>query len=636
MFVPPMSKVALIGLDAAVPSLVRRFFNRGVLPNLSRLASDGVLAECIPVFPTHTASNWNTVSTGSWPKTHGVTDMVVHIPGDPLTEVTSGFYSNLCRSEQIWNTAETAGKRVILMKYIGSWPPTLKNGIQIEGFGAPGGPASRPWGSSPLSIANSSCYCTTLLPNATFLDFSDASPSQENENLPRSHLPAKRAQIKVTENGPIFYIFALATTPDAEYDTLVIAPSNNPSAFFHLRKGQYSDWLVDEFQVDGSKIRGSFRMKLMDIGGRSSTTVKLFLSQIFPTEGWTFPAHMSSELISNCGYFLESISHFPCVFGWIDEQTYLNDAKYQADWLGKATKYLMSKYEWDLYMMQWHGIDNTQHAFLRFDKSALTPEEAVLCDSVVQKSYQIADYLVGEIVEATRSTLVGSNKTDINIIAMSDHGHVMGKRRFFINAYLYEKGFISLKRHPVSKKITVDWGKTKAFVQGMVHLYVNLKGREPEGCVSPGKEYEDALDDLINVLYDVKDPINGFRPIALALRNKESEFIGLSGDRVGDIVFAAHPLYAIDNRVRINEELFENLKTLYPDGSIHGAQLPSVDLGENGTTNALFIAQGPRIKKGYVREKPINIVDIAPTITHILDIPPPKHCEGRVMYDILE
>ena len=34
-------------------------------------------------------------------------------------------------------------------------------------------------------------------------------------------------------------------------------------------------------------------------------------------------------------------------------------------------------------MMQWHGIDNTQHAFLRFDKSKLTENESKLCDRIV-------------------------------------------------------------------------------------------------------------------------------------------------------------------------------------------------------------------------------------------------------------
>ena len=112
----------MIGLDAALPTIIEDYFARNKLPNLRRMASEGCWAEGIPVFPTHTASNWNTVSTGAWPKTHGVTDMVVHLPGTPLTEITSGFYSNLCQAEQIWKTCDRSQKRSILVKYIASWP----------------------------------------------------------------------------------------------------------------------------------------------------------------------------------------------------------------------------------------------------------------------------------------------------------------------------------------------------------------------------------------------------------------------------------------------------------------------------------------------------------------------------------
>jgi predicted AlkP superfamily phosphohydrolase/phosphomutase len=212
----------------------------------------------------------------------------------------------------------------------------------------------------------------------------------------------------------------------------------------------------------------------------------------------------------------------------------------------------------------------------------------------------------------------------------------MGKRRFFINGYLYEKGFIKLKRDLETRKISIDWEKTQAFAQGMVHIYINLKGRDPDGAVNQGSEYEHTVERLVDVLYDIKDPKTGLRPISLVLRNKESEFFGLSGKRVGDVVFAASPVYAIDNRVKVSGELFEDLKVAFRDGSIHGAQLPSVDLGEQGTMKTTFIAHGPNIKRGYVRKKPISVMDIAPTIAHILDIPAPKDSEGNIVYDLFE
>jgi predicted AlkP superfamily phosphohydrolase/phosphomutase len=629
------TRVVLIGIDAAVPTLIKKFFATDKLHNMKKLASQGTWAECIPVFPTHTASNWNTVSTGAWPKTHGVTDMVVHLPGTPLTEYRSGFFSDLCKAEHIWETAERFEKKCILLKFIASWPPTIKKSIQVEGFGAPGGPGSRPWGSSPLSISNSACYCNKPLDNATIVKFSDARLS-EWKDIPSksSSLPPLESEMRVGSIGGVMYNLLLFAFDSKEYDTILIAKNKNGKNGILLKKDQHSNWQVEDFRVEDAITKATFRMKLIDVGGfaKGQEVFKLFVTQVFPVEGWTFPKSLSKELGEKFGPFLESISHFPYVFGWIDEKTYLEDVEYQADWMGKATPYLMSNNDWDLYMTQWHGIDNTQHAFLRFDKSVLTKQNAEICDNVVLKTYEIADKLVGDIFNGINQ----SKEKDTYTFVLSDHGHVMGKRRFFINAYLYQKGLIKLKNDPATNKITVDWENTRAFSQGMVHVYVNLKGRDPKGSVLPGKDYENVVREVTDALYEIKDPKNGIRPISLALSNQDAEFLGLSGERAGDVIYATNPIYASDNRLKVTGDLFEDLKVGFPDASIHGSQLPSVDMGDNGTIKSMFIAHGPKIRKGYVREKPVHMIDIAPTIAHILNMPPPKNSEGSILHDIFE
>jgi hypothetical protein len=531
------------------------------------------------------------------------------------------------------------------MKYIGSWPPNMKNGVQVEGFGAPGGPGSRPWGSSPLALSNSSCFCTEPLQNATQVNFSKTqiriADNSSTASLVSELEPAGTEITVGPAGGTVKYNIVLLNSGSSKgYDIAHISKDegtiNGFSGFF-LRKGQISDWIVEDFKVDGKIVKAAFRLKLLDIGfdveRKNEYIFKLFVSQVFPLEGWTFPSHLALDLVEKFGPFLESISHFPYAFGWVDEDTYLNDLEYQGQWMGKTTEYLMATNIWDLYMTQWHGIDNTQHAFLRFDKSVLTEHESELSDRVVQRSYEIADDFVGSVVKSAHNN---KNGDEVYTFVISDHGHVMGKRRFFINQYLYEQGLIKLKRDDSTGKITVDWEKTQAFAQGMVYVYINLKGRDPDGSVNPGKEHEDLVERLIDLLYDLKDPMTGARPIRLALSNKDSEFLGLGGERVGDVVFAVNPVYVSDNRMRFSGDLFENLKTGLPDGSIHGSQLPSVDLGKYGTIRSLLIANGPGIKKGHVMKTPIRMVDIAPTIAHILDMPAPKNSEGTVIRNLFE
>jgi predicted AlkP superfamily phosphohydrolase/phosphomutase len=641
-------KAVLIGLDGLVPSLVERYFNSDNLPNIKKLAMEGARAECIPVFPTNSASNWTSISTGALPRTHGVVDMVVHLPGTPLTEIKSGFYSDLCQAEQIWSTCERVGKKVLLLKYIASWPPNIGKGVQVEGFGAPGGPASRPWGTTPVALSTATCYSSTQLENAKIVSFHEANISNWKNISPTttiaSDLPPLEAEITIGPSNRVRYSVLLFCSSSSnslnKYDTALLGKNKDATNGIILKKGQLSDWVIEDFETNGITKKGSFRVKLIDIGtGEKNNNIgfKLFISQIFPIEGWTFPKSVALKLINTIGPLLESISHFPYAFGWTDENTYLDDISYQAKWISNATKYLMSQYGWDLYMTHWQATDNTAHGFLRFDKSVLTQQESEIADRVVQRTYEISDELVGNIFRVANDSSKELNSNDeIYTFIVSDHGQVMGKRRFFINAYLYEKGLIKLKRDSATQKISVDWKNTRAFAQGMVHVYVNLKGRDPEGAVNPGNEYDNTVERLIDTLYNVKDPKTGLRPISFALTNKESEFLGLSGERAGDVIFAAHPVYAVDNRIKVSGDLFEDLKVAFRDGSIHGAQLPSVDLGEQGTMKTVFIAHGPNIKKGYIRKKPISVIDIAPTIAHALGIPAPKDSDGNIIYDLFE
>ena len=73
--------------------------------------------------------------TGCWPGSHEVTEFNIRAPGRPLDETVWGINTRLCQREYLWNAAERGDKRSILLKFEMSWPPTIRNGIQIEGCG---------------------------------------------------------------------------------------------------------------------------------------------------------------------------------------------------------------------------------------------------------------------------------------------------------------------------------------------------------------------------------------------------------------------------------------------------------------------------------------------------------------------
>ena len=105
------------------------------MPNVAKLLKRGVHRPMLGVFPTLTPPGWTALYTGSWHGTHRVMDFNIRALNRPLSETVSGINTGLSRSEYLWNTAERAGKKPILIKTEMSWPPTVSDGIQIEGTG---------------------------------------------------------------------------------------------------------------------------------------------------------------------------------------------------------------------------------------------------------------------------------------------------------------------------------------------------------------------------------------------------------------------------------------------------------------------------------------------------------------------
>lgn len=108
----------LVSIDGFRPDYLRR----GVSPNLSRLAADGVSADMRPSFPSKTFPNHWTLVTGLRPDRHGIVANSFIAPARPSETFTmesdDPFWWNA--AEPIWVTAEKAGLRTATMFWPGS------------------------------------------------------------------------------------------------------------------------------------------------------------------------------------------------------------------------------------------------------------------------------------------------------------------------------------------------------------------------------------------------------------------------------------------------------------------------------------------------------------------------------------
>ena len=144
--------------------------------------------------------------------------------------------------------------------------------------------------------------------------------------------------------------------------------------------------------------------------------------------------------------------------------------------------------------MMWRHAD-PQHPFhdpaiAGQDSTWFSGRENSTWHEVVDDLYLRMDPVLGRIREQ-----VGEQTL---IFVMSDHGFAPYHRKFSLNTWLLENGYLVLQdgaarelpsddpqRVKVSIQSSVDWSKTVAYGMGFNGLYLNLVGREAQGTVDP-------------------------------------------------------------------------------------------------------------------------------------------------------
>jgi len=616
-------KLMLIGLDGAIPDLIRKYVSEGKLPNFERLMKEGLFAEnCFSPYPTLTPPDWATIVTGAWPGTHGITCFWQHHKGEPLDRITTAWSSNECKAEFIWNAAEKVGKKSIIMNYPTSWPPTISTGIQIDGSGGGVGTA--------FCLDQAQLYSTEEYPMSVKVELR---PTEGWSNISSSSSRDLETQITVGSTSKKVhdkeYFVLIQDSQDQGYNRVTISRSKDlKDKVVVLKVREWSNWISDEFEStdeDGIKQKGYFKFLLRDLS-KDANRFMLFISEVFSPHGWSYPKSLSEEIVENLGPVFTMSQWSSLIRRWIDDEISLEMWDYQNRWMGETAVFLMKKYDWNLFFMHAHSLDFVDHFYLVGADPATSKDEAEnrQCREMVLKHYQSIDRMIGKIMEAA------DDKT--MIIVVSDHGAVpilshwrtgkpknlLGKAHGYGGQLLADVGLLfymgPVERETETVRPKIDWKRTKAICQRSGYIYINLKGRDPHGIVEPGEEYEQLRDHIISLLYDYTDSETGKSPVALALKREDAWILGLYGNDIGDIVYAVRPEFSE----------FE-----------HGQQLPTAKFGQ-GSLRSVFIMVGPGVKKNFVLNRPMWLTDIVPTVCYLMNLPVPRDAEGAIVYQALE
>ncbi len=384
------------------------------------------------------------------------------------------------------------------------------------------------------------------------------------------------------------------------------------------------------------------------------------------TPGFTHPPELIRELVLNFG----EINLFPTVKKHISEGRPLKGIEsLHADFEQKRAmcERFLNMEDWDLFISFFIHTDQVQHYYWHhMDPShpEHDPDSPKVLKEAVLEVYSRCDSLIGTVLDRM--------DPDTTLIVMSDHGHGPNHGTVeFLPLWLKDMGFAVdlpvrstlshglanlvkasvanglrrvydlLNRHldvrmksrlnsllpGLRDKVettwrfgTYDWSRTTAFFH--YEPRINLKGREPYGCVEPGAEYEAVRDRLINQLTDIRDAKTGERVVERVFR-KEEVYHGNHLDAAPDII------------IRWKKDcVVSGLTSVRDDGRV--VVTDRVHLKDHRTGHhspyGIFFAKGRSITPGTrLARDEASIMDLAPTVLYLIGLPVPDDMDGSVL-----
>lgn len=341
-------------------------------------------------------------------------------------------------------------------------------------------------------------------------------------------------------------------------------------------------------------------------------------------------------------------------------EDFLQDIRQKMNQRLTVTEKLMSCEEWDFAMVHILGTDRIQHEFWHcMDETH--PEHS---GEALQYQHAIRDFF--KDVDGQLDRILQHADEDTTVFVISDHGFGPLTKFVYLNSWLLDEGFLVLKRNALTtlKRLAfrfgfsptniyklvsmlgmggvrggmdmgtrqklldtlflsfqdVDWSRTKAYARGNFgQIFVNLKDREPAGIVAQGAEYDAVVTDIIGRLHDLKDPETGAVLFGDAKRRDEL----FSGDQLWR---------APDIAVFMEDERYVPLGTAdFPANTI-----ASKAIGNTGDHrfNGILLMHGRGVKSGKLPKA--SLMDIAPTVMHLMGVAVPEDMDGRVLLGALD
>lgn len=547
-------RMMVLGFDGMDPQTVNRLMQAGQLPNMQKLAKQGVFTMMRTSLPPQSPVAWGSFITGADPGYYGIFDFLhrdpkTYIPkfsqSDTLPadwHIHLGKYNIPLKSAQIelkregkpfWDYLENRDVDATIFKIPSNFPPSESNQRTISGMGTPS--IRDGYGLYTIYTSDEEESMKDISPHHMYYAYINEDNVMEEGVLegPVNDL------IKSDDGEPVKPVINFKVFLDNKHKTARIDIDGKEVL---ISEGEYSDWVELEFPlIKGiSSVYGMVKFFLLEMGEKFRLYISpIHISPANPATPISTPPSYSQELAHHCGLF-HTIS-LPADTHALSKHSFdMDNFVTQSMDVFKESNTLF-QYEFERFMsgktdflfFYFSSLDQGQHMFW-----ALHDTEHPYYNEEVAKKY---GFMTDELYRRHDSILGNVLKQvpkDTRIVVMSDHGFAPFRRTVNLNTWLRNEGYLKLDVDDVADEISLmeyaDWGNTKAYAMGLNGLYLNMKGREAEGIVTK-EERRKLLEDIKAKLEALKDPVNG-NPVVSHAFISEDNYSKDYLDRAPDII----------------------------------------------------------------------------------------------------
>ena len=258
--------------------------------------------------------------------------------------------------------------------------------------------------------------------------------------------------------------------------------------------------------------------------------------------------------------------------------------------------YLLEKEAWDYLHVHIMETDRLHH----FLWQQMEEEDPVYAPAFYDFYRRIDDML---------GRLASELDDDTTLMWMADHGFCTINKEVYVNRWLMDQGWLRLRTIPPDRKKGLDEidPASVAYSLDPGRVVIRLKGREKDGSVEPGPEYEALRDEIAAAALELVDPDNG-RPIFQAAFKREDLYHGPYLDQAADLILAPHDGYDPKG------SLFRETLTY------KGEEL----VGMHTYDDAMLYVGGQAIQPAR-----FSVLNVMPTILQLMQVPLPGNLDGE-------